>query len=210
MLQNAGRIGSEYADDCNIYVKSRKAGARVMAGITRYIEDVLKLKVNRKKSAVDKPGVRKFLGFSFYVKEGKARNFVHAKSIQRFKDKVREITSRSNGRGMEWRRDRLARLITGWVNYFRIADMRSSARELDGWIRRRIRMCYWKQWKKNRTKRDNLVRLGLEASQAWEYANSRKGSWSISGSAVLNRTLSNECLGKLGFPSISRQLSSAY
>ena len=187
-----------------------KAGARVMAGITRYIESVLKLKVNRKKSAVDWPIRRKFLGFSFYITKGKARNFVHAKSIQRFKEKVREITSRSNGRGMEWRRDKLARLITGWVNYFRIADMRSSARELDGWIRRRIRMCYWKQWKRIKTKHGNLVRLGLDTAKAWEFANSRKGGWSISGSPVLNRTLSNECLEKLGFPSLSRRLSSSY
>jgi len=209
-LESRGHKFCRYADDCNIYVGSMKAGARVMGSITRYIERVLKLKVNRKKSAVDKPGRRKFLGFSFYVKEGKARNFVHAKSIQRFKEKVREITARSNGRGMEWRREKLTRLITGWVNYFRIADMRGNARELDGWIRRRIRMCYWKQWKKIRTKQDNLVRLGLDSSKAWEYANSRKGGWSIAGSVVLNRTLSNECLGKLGFPSLSRRLSSAY
>jgi len=209
-LESRGHKFCRYADDCNIYVGSMKAGARVLGSITRYIERVLKLKVNRKKSAVDKPGRRKFLGFSFYVKEGKARNFVHAKSIQRFKEKVREITARSNGRGMGWRREKLTRLITGWVNYFRIADMRGNARELDGWIRRRIRMCYWKQWKKIRTKQDNLVRLGLDSSKAWEYANSRKGGWSIAGSVVLNRTLSNECLGKLGFPSLSRRLSSAY
>lgn len=209
-LERRGHKFCRYADDCNIYVGSMKAGARVMAGITRYIESVLKLKVNRKKSAVDKPGARKFLGLSFYVKEGKARNFVHAKSIQRFKEKVRKITSRSNGRGMEWRRDKLARLITGWVNYFHIADMRGLACELDGWIRRRIRMCYWKQWKKNGTKRDNLVRLGLDTSKAWEYANSRKGSWCVGGSVILNRTLSNECLEKLGFPSLSKRLSSVY
>ncbi|HAT71983.1 MAG TPA: group II intron reverse transcriptase/maturase [Elusimicrobia bacterium] len=209
-LESRGHKFCRYADDCNIYVKSRKAGARVMESITRYIETVLKLKVNRKKSAVDIPGRRKFLGISFYMKEGKARNFVHPKSIQRFKEKVREITSRSNGRGMEWRRDKLTRLIMGWVNYFRIADMRSDARDLDGWIRRRIRMCYWKQWKKIRTKQDNLVRLGLERSKAWEYANSRKGCWSIGGSVVLNNALSNECLERLGFPSVSRRLSLAY
>lgn len=208
-LESRGHKFCRYADDCNIYVGSMKAGARVMGSITRYIEGVLKLKVNRKKSAVDKPGRRKFLGFSFYVKEGKARNLIHAKSIQRFKEKVREITSRSNGRGMAWRRDKLTRLIMGWVNYFHIADMRGTARELDGWIRRRIRMCYWKQWKRPRTKHDNLVRLGLEASKAWEFANSRKGGWCIGGSAVLNRTLSNECLERLGFPSLSRRLSLA-
>jgi hypothetical protein len=208
-LEGRGHKFCRYADDCNIYVKSRKAGARVMGSITRYIESVLKLKVNRKKSAVDKPGRRKFPGFSFYTKGGKARNFVHARSIQRFKEKVRELTSRSNGRGMEWRRDRLARLITGWVNYFRIADMRGPARDLDGWIRRRIRMCYWKQWKKNRTKRDNLVRLGLDILKAREFASSRKGSWRISGSVILNHALSDECLAKLGYPSVSRRLSLA-
>lgn len=206
-LERRGHKFCRYADDCNIYVKSRKAGARVMDSVTRYIEDVLKLKVNRKKSAVDKPGRRKFLGLSFYITKGKARNFIHAKSIQRFKEKVREITSRSNGRGMEWRRDKLKRLIMGWVNYFRIADMQSTARELDGWTRRRIRTCYWKQWKKIKTKHDNLVRLGLDTSKAWEYANSRKGSWCIGGSVVLNHALSDGCLEKLGFPSLSRRLS---
>lgn len=209
-LERRGHKFCRYADDCNIYVKSRKAGERVKESVTRYLESALKLKVNRKKSAVDRPGGRKFLGFSFYMKEGKARNLIHAKSIQRFKEKVREITSRSNGRGMAWRQDRLARLITGWVNYFHIADMQNTARKLDGWIRRRIRMCYWKQWKKNTTKRDNLVRLGFDASKAWEYANSRKGCWRISGSIILEQSLTNECLKKLGFPSLSRRLSLAY
>jgi len=209
-LESRGHKFCRYADDCNIYVKSRKAGARVMDSITRYIENVLKLKVNRKKSAVDRPGKRKFLGFSFYITKGKARNFIHARSIQRFREKVREITSKSNGRGMGWRREKLTWLITGWVNYFHIADMRENAHELDGWIRRRIRMCYWKQWKRIKTKHDNLVRLGLDSKKAWEFANSRKGGWSISGGVILNHALSNECLAKLGFPSISRVLSSAY
>ncbi len=208
-LESRGHKFCRYADDCNIYVASMKAGARVMEGITRYIENDLKLKVNRKKSAVDRPIRRKFLGFSFYITKGKARNFVHFKSIQRFKEKVREITSGSNGRGMEWRRDKLTRLITGWVNYFRIADMKYNARELDGWIRRRIRMCYWKQWKKIRTKRDKLVRLGLDTSKAREYANIRRGAWNIAGSIVLKQTLTNECLEKLGFPSLSKRLSLA-
>jgi group II intron reverse transcriptase/maturase len=208
-LESRGHKFCRYADDCNIYVKSRTAGARVMAGITRYIEDVLKLKVNRKKSAVDRPGRRKFLGISFYITKGKARNFVHAKSIQRFKEKVREFTSRSNGRGVEWRREKLARLIMGWVNYFQIADMQRNAGDLDGWIRRRIRMCHWEQWKRIKTKHDNLVRLGLNSSKAWEYANSRKGSWCIAGSIILKHALSNECLEKMGFPSLCRRLSSA-
>ena len=209
-LESRGHKFCRYADDCNIYVGSMKAGARVMGSITRYIEGVLKLKVNRKKSAVDRPGRRKFLGFSFYVTKGKARNFIHAKSIQRFKEKVREITSRSSGRGMEWRREKLTRLIIGWVNYFGIADMQGPARELDGWIRRRIRMRYWEQWKRIKTKHDNLVRLGIDTSKAWEFASTRKGSWCIAGSVILKHALSNECLEKLGYPSVSRRLSLAY
>jgi len=103
----------------------------------------------------------------------------------------------------------LARLIMGWVNYFHIADMQRNAGDLDGWIRRRIRMCYWKQWKRIKTKHDNLVRLGLDTSKAWEFANTRKGSWCIAGSVILKHALSNECLEKLGFPSLCRRLSSA-
>lgn len=208
-LERRGRKFCRYADDCNIYVGSMKAGERVMTGVTRYIERVLKLKVNRAKSAVDRLGGRKFLGFSFYMKAGKARNFVHAKSVRRFREKVREILSRSNGRSMDWRRERLARLIMGWANYFRIADMRRLARDLDGWIRRRIRMCYWKQWKRTSAKHDNLVRLGLASSKAWEYANSRKGSWSISGSPVLKCTLTDERLRGVGFQTLTERLSPA-
>ena len=123
--------------------------------------EVLKLKVNRNKSAVDRPSRRKFLGFSFYVMKGKARNFIHKKPIARFKAKVKEITSRSNGMSMEMRKERLNWLITGWVNYFHIADMEKVAKELDQWIRRRIRMCYWKQWKKISTRYENLIKLGV-------------------------------------------------
>lgn len=199
-----------YADDCNIYVKSRKAGERVLENITRYIEGKLKLKVNRNKSAVGRPSKRKFLGLSFYMVKGKARNFIHIKSIQRFKGKVRLITSRSNGRSMERRVEEMNRLIIGWCNYFCLADMRSAASELDGWIRRRIRMCFWKQWKKIKTKHDNLIKLGLGRQKAWEFANTRKGYWGISGSPILACTLTNEYIDKLGFTSLTRRLSLLY
>ena len=209
-LERRGHRHCRYADDCNIYVKSRKAGERVMESITRYIEEKLKLKVNRNKSAVDRPSKRKFLGLSFYMVKGKARNFIHIKSIQRFKGKVRLITSRSNGRSMERRVEEMNRLIIGWCNYFCLADMRSSANELDGWIRRRIRMCFWKQWKRIKTKHDNLVKLGLGQLKAWKFANTRKGYWSISGSPILACTLTNEYIDKLGFTSLTRRLSSLY
>jgi RNA-directed DNA polymerase len=206
-LESRGHKHCRYADDCNIYVKSRRAGERVMESITRYIEGRLKLKVNRKKSAVDRPKRRKFLGFSFYMMKGKARNYIPTKSIERFKEKVRAITSRSKGRSMTVSRDYLNRLIIGWVNYFRIADMQQSARELDGWIRRRIRMCYWKQWKRISARHGNLVSLGIASPKAWEFANTRKGYWNTAGSVILAHALNNEQLEKLGFLSLTKQLS---
>lgn len=206
-LERRGHKFCRYADDCNIYVKSQKAGERVMKSITRYIEEMLKLKVNRNKSAVDRPNRRKFLGLSFYVKKGKARNFIHKKPQDRFKAKVKVITSRSNGMSMEMRIEKLNQLIEGWVNYFHIADMEKVAKEFDQWIRRRIRMCYWKQWKKTRTKLENLIKLGLNKCKALEYANTRKGYWSIANSPVLATTLTNEYLEKQGFLSLTKRLS---
>jgi RNA-directed DNA polymerase len=206
-LEKRRHKACRYADDCNIYVKSQKAGERVMEGISHFIEDVLKLKINHKKSAVDKPGRRKFLGFSFYKYKGKVRNYIPQKPTQRFKTKVKEITARSNGVDMETRQKRLNWLITGWVNYFRIADMRHLARELDGWIRRRIRMCYWKQWKKIGTRHDNLVKLGISNSKAWEYANTRKGCWRVAGSYVLDKALTNQYLEDEGFLSLTKVLT---
>jgi RNA-directed DNA polymerase len=206
-LERRGHKYCRYADDCNIYVRSRKAGERVMESITRYIEGKLKLKVNRNKSAVDRVSRRKFLGFSFYIMKGKARNFIHAKCIERFKEKVRALTGRSNGKSMEWRKERLNRLICGWFNYFKLADMRRHCSDLDGWIRRRIRMCYWKQWKRIKTKHDNLVKLGQDNRKAWEYANIRKGYWNVSGCPALTLTLTNEYFDKMGFTSLTKQLS---
>jgi len=208
-LERRGHKFCRYADDCNIYVKSMKAGMRVMESITLYIETKLKLKVNRNKSAVDKPHKRKFLGFSFHRKEKKTGISIHQKSIQRFKAKVVEITTRSNGRGMEWRKGKLTLLIRGWVNYFRIASMDRHVQKLDGWIRRRIRACYWKEWKRIQTKYDNLVRLGMDHSRAIENANCRRGCWRVSKSGILELTLTNEWLKKVGFPSLRGQLSLA-
>jgi RNA-directed DNA polymerase len=206
-LEKRGHRFCRYADDCNIYVRSRKTGERVMESISRYIEEVLKLKVNRNKSAVDRPNRRKFLGFSFYMMKGKAHNFIHKKPIARFKAKVKAITSRSNAKSMEMRRKELSQLINGWVNYFHIADMEKVAKELDYWIRRRIRMCYWKQWKKIGTRHENLIKLGANDWKAWEYANTRKGYWQTANSPILATTLTNEYLEKQGFISISERLS---
>jgi group II intron reverse transcriptase/maturase len=209
-LEKRGHKACRYADDCNIYVKSLRAGKRVMRSIGKYIENGLKLKINHNKSAVDRPSKRKFLGFSFYEKEGKVRNYIPQKPIQRFKSKVKEITARSNGRSMETRQERLNWLVTGWVNYFRIADMKGVATELDKWIRRRIRMCYWKQWKKIGTRYHNLKKLGIDKWKAWEWANNRKGCWRISKSFILSKSLTNKYLEDEGFLSLTKVLSECY
>lgn len=192
-----------YADDCNIYVKSKKAANRIMKSITQFIEVKLKLKVNKDKSTVDRPWKLKFLGFSFYRGKGEYRIRVHEKPLRKFKAKLKELTSRNNAMKMEYRFLRLKQAIVGWVNYFAIADMKNILKTLDEWLRRRIRMCFWKQWKKIKTKHDNLVRLGIPNNKAWEYANTRKSYWRISKSPILSRTLTNKYLKEIGLVSIS-------
>ncbi|HZK23880.1 MAG TPA: group II intron maturase-specific domain-containing protein, partial [Oscillospiraceae bacterium] len=191
----------------NIYVRSRKAANRVMASITRFIEGELKLKVNKEKSDVDRPWKLKFLGFSFYPKKGGIGIRVHPKSVAKLKERLKEITGRSNAMSMYQRMVKLRQIIVGWVNYFGIADMRGLAKSLDKWLRRRIRMCYWKQWKKIKTKHNNLVALGVSGYKAWEHANTRKSYWRTAGSPILSKTLTNEYLKKLGLLSISERYS---
>lgn len=206
-LTKRGLKFCRYADDCNIYVKSRKAANRVMASITRFIEEKLKLRVNKEKSAVDRPERLKFLGFSFYRKKDGIGIRVHPKAVRKFKRKLKEITGRSNAMSMPQRMQKIKQAVTGWVNYFGIADMKGLAETLDEWLRRRIRMCFWKQWKKIGTKYENLTKLGIDKHKAWEYANTRKGYWRISNSPILSRTLNNAYLNKMGFQSISQRYS---
>lgn len=208
-LEKRGHRFCRYADDCNIYVKSIRAGERVMSSITEFIEKRLKLKVNREKSAVDSSKRRKFLGFSFYRKEEGTGIRVHPKPIKRFKEKVKSITGRCNGWSMNARIERLNRAIRGWVTYFSIADMRGHCEKLDGWIRRRLRMCYWKQWKKLKTRHNNLVCLGLSDRQAWQFANTRKSYWHTSKSPILATTLTNEYFRELGYVSLVRVYNSS-
>ena len=187
-LEERGHKFVRYADDCNIYVKSRRAGERTMASVTRFVEGKLRLKVNEKKSAVDRPWKRKFLGFSFTSsKEPKVR--IAKESIKRMKKKIREITSRKMPYPMEDRIQRVNQYVTGWCGYFALADTHSTFIELDGWIRRRLRMCLWKEWKKPKTRIRKLIKLGVPAWRAYEWGNSRKGYWRISKSPILHKTL---------------------
>jgi RNA-directed DNA polymerase len=190
-LEKRGHYFVRYADDCNIYVKTRKAGERVKASVTEFIETKLKLKVNQAKSAVDRPWKRKFLGFSFSVdKKPKVR--VAKQSLQKAKAKIREITSRKKPMKMEERVKELNQYLVGWCGYFALADTPSIFQELDSWIRRRLRMCLWKHWKKPKTKIKRLLSLGVPKDKAFEWGNTRKGYWRIAGSPILHRTLDNQ------------------
>ena len=191
-----------YADDCNIYVKSRRAAERVMASCVKFLEGKLKLKVNQQKSQVGSPLKLKFLGFSLYKTGKKAGIRPHGKSIKRFKDKIRELTSRKQARSVENILKRIKRYTTGWLGYYSIADMESKIRSLNEWLRRRIRQIYWKQWKKVSARFSNLKKLGINKQKAWEWANSRKGYWRIADSYILHRSLTNEYLASVGYDDI--------
>lgn len=196
-LERRGHAFVRYADDFHIYVSSKKAGARVMDSITSWIEKKLYLKVNKDKSAVDRPWRRKFLGFSF-TSNRKPKVRIHRKSIQRMKEKVRTLTSRKKAWSMEYRLQKLNQFLVGWCGYFALADTGKVFQDLDSWIRRRLRMCLWKTWKLPRTRERNLIRLGVPKGKAHEWANSRKAYWRISHSPVLQRTLNNSYWSRSG------------
>jgi RNA-directed DNA polymerase len=203
-LEQRGHKFVRYADDCNIYMKSKRAGERTMASIQRFIEEKLRLKVNEKKSAVDRPWKRKFLGFSFTsTKEPKVR--IAKESLKRMKKKVREITSRKMPYPIEYRIEKLNQYLIGWSGYFALADTRSIFAELDGWIRRRLRMCLWKNWKKPQTKIRNLIKLGIPEWKAYEWGNSRKGYWRVSNSPILSKALNNSYWSNQGLKSLQKR-----
>lgn len=206
-LESRGHRFCRYADDCNIYVRSKRSAERVMSSISKFIEEELKLKVNQSKSEVGSPKKRKFLGFSFYQKKEEVGVRVHPKSLERLKAKVKNLTSRSNAKSMEQRINKLNQLIVGWVGYFKLADIKGHCKELDEWTRRRLRMCHWKDWKKTSAKFSNLKKLGIEKSKAWEFANTRKSYWRISKSPILHRTLTNSYFEKLSLRTFSQTYS---
>jgi RNA-directed DNA polymerase len=201
-LERRGHRFVRYADDLLIFCKSRKAATRTLNHILPYIEEKLFLKVNREKTRVARVKQVKYLGYGFYIHKGEGRLRIHPKSVQKFRDKIREITGRSNGMGTLARKTRLNQVIRGWINYFKLADAKNLIRELDEWIRSRIRMVTWKRWKKVRTRFENLKRLGIKEEQAWMWANTRKGYWRTAHSPILSIALSNERLKRAGYLSL--------
>jgi RNA-directed DNA polymerase len=206
-LEKRGHRFVRYADDCNIYVKTKRAGERVKASVTQFIETKLKLKVNQAKSAVDRPWKRKFLGFSFSVnKEPKVR--IAKQSLQKAQAKIREITSRRKSMKMDERIKELNQYLIGWCGYFSLADTPSVFQGMDEWIRRRLRMCLWKQWKKPKTKVKRLLSLGVPKDKAFEWGNTRKGYWRIACSPILHRTLDNQYWKSNGLKSLMDRYNS--
>jgi len=195
-LERRGHRFVRYADDCNIYVKSARAGERVMKSITRFITDKLKLKVNQGKSAVDKPSMRKFLGYSF-TNEAKPRIRISPKSLQRFKERIREITNRNRGMSLIRMVRELIEYVRGWMGYYRLCQTPSILTSLDSWIRRRIRCFIWKQWKTFANRAKELIKRGVWEKTAYTVA-CTSGLWAISGGRCLQTALPNLHLISMG------------
>ena len=202
-LARRGHRFVRYADDCMIFCKSKKSAERTLNNIVPYIEGKLFLKVNRTKTCVAHISKVKYLGYSFYKYKGKCRFRVHPKSVEKMKNKIRELTDRHNGWGNEYRALKLTQFIRGWVNYFGMADMKSMLRSNDEWLRHRIRAIYWKQWKKVKTKFKELKKLGVEEEKAWICANMRNGTWYCGGYFVLQTAFNNKKLRELGYPTFT-------
>jgi RNA-directed DNA polymerase len=198
-LERRGHRFVRYADDLVILCKSKRSAERTLANIVPFIENKLFLKVNREKTATAYVSRIKFLGYSFYVYKGEGRLRVHPKSIAKMKERIRTLTSRSNGWGYARRKEALRQFITGWVNYFKLADMMKLLVRVDEWYRRRLRMVIWKQWKRVRTRWRNLIKLGINKYKAWEWANTRKGYWHIANSFILGRTVTIDRLKQAGY-----------
>ena len=201
-LQKRGHRFVRYADDMMIFCRSKKAAKRTLEKILPFIEGKLFLKVNREKTKVAHVKAVKFLGYGFYIYRGEGRLRIHPKSVRKFKEKIRIITGRSNGMGIDERKSRLNSIVRGWMNYFKLADATKLLQGLDEWIRRRIRMVTWKRWKRIRTRGTNLIRAGIDRKQAWMWANTRKSYWRIANSPILNRAISNGMLKRAGYLSL--------
>ena len=188
-----------YADDLIILCKSKRSAERTLANIIPYIEKKLFLKVNREKTMVANVSKIKFLGYSFYIYKKEGRLRLHRKSLLKMKERIRLLTSRSNGWGNAKRKEALRQYIIGWVNYFKLADVKNLLSEVDEWYRRRLRMVIWKQWKRTKTKMRNLVKLGIERDKAWSLANTRKSYWRSAGSPILQTSVTNNRLKQAGY-----------
>ena len=204
-LEKRGHRFVRYADACNIYVRSERAGQRVMGNIRCFITRKLKLKVNEAKSAVARPWVRKFLGFSFTNgKEPKRR--VAPQALKRFKEQIRDLTRRTRGVSIERMVDELARYVKGWHGYFAYCETPMVLRDLDSWMRRRLRCVIWKQWKRGRRRFAELSKRGVGKDLAAQSAGSAHGPWRLSRSPALSFALPNAYFTSRGLPTLATRM----
>ncbi len=200
-LEQRGHRFVRYADDCNVYVRSQKAGERVMASLERFLEKRLRLKINREKSAVARPWNRSFLGYTFTTNR-EPRLKVAPKSVKRLKGKLRLILRRGRGRNLATVIGELDPVLRGWVAYYRMADVRNSFEELDMWVRRKLRCILWRQWKRPRTRFRELHRRGLDSDRAAMSANNGRGPWWNAGASHMNQAVPIDYLRRLGLVSL--------
>jgi RNA-directed DNA polymerase len=197
-LERRNHCFVRYADDCNIYVRSQRAGERVKQSITGFIERRLKLKVNEEKSAVARPGERKFLGFSFTAKGRKRR--IASKAIMRFKRKVRELTIRTRGISLEQMTKQLSIYLRGWKGYFGFCQTPSVLEGLDQWLRRRLRAVIWKQWKRGTVRYRKLCARGIKRDLAAHAAGNPRGPWRVANSPAMNTAFPPTYFDSIGLP----------
>ena len=200
-LERRGHAFCRYADDCNIYVRSQQAGERVMASITRFLADTLKLTVNVAKSAVARPWVRKFLGYSLtWHKAPKLR--IAPTSLQRLEDKVRDVLKGARGRSLAKVITEINPILRGWMAYFRLTETKRAVEELDGWIRHKLRCILWRQWKRPYTRAQNLMKAGLTEERAFRSAFNQRGPWWNSGASHMNQAFPKSFFDRLGLVSL--------
>lgn len=204
-LERRGHAFCRYADDCNIYVRSKRSGERVLASVTRFLEGRLRLKVNQSKSAVDRPWKRKFLGYAVTFHK-RPRLKVAGASIERLKARLRELFRQGRGRSLGQLIEELKPVLRGWVNYFRLAEVKGVFEELDGWIRRRLRCILWRQWKRPYTRAKNLMRRGLGEARAWRSASNGRGPWWNSGASHMNEGFPKRFFDTFGLVSLLGRL----
>lgn len=202
-LEARGHKHTRYGDDCNIYVKSKRAGERVKESIGRFIEKRLKLRVNQSKSAVDLPRRRKFLGFTFTGGKEPDRRQIAPQSIHRFKVRVRQLTRRNRNINMEKRLIELSRYMKGWLSHFKYCETTTVLKTLDGWVRRRLRCIYWKQWKTFQRRKAELIKRGIKESDAVWTAMSPRGPWRLSHVPQVRRALNNKYFDQIGLPRLA-------
>ncbi|MDZ7898291.1 MAG: group II intron reverse transcriptase/maturase [Arcicella sp.] len=202
-LTHRGHNFVRYADDISIYLRSDKSANRVLANLTKYIENKLLLKVNRAKSKVSRPTRSKLLGFSFYKSKGEWLIRITKESIQRLKSKIRSKTQRNAGLNYEQKIKVLNPIITGWVNYFRLSNASKVMEDLDGFTRTRLRMGIWKEWKSGKTRIKNLIKLGIEKGKAYQWGHSSKQYCRVAHSPILSRSLDNKFFAGKGYVGFS-------